>query len=158
MPGGLQGVQRKHEPNRRILRKPHVLLSRFLPRCLHQPEVGPELRRLRTQLPGAGADLLRRSLRRSRRRCLQLRTMRQRVSRTSAARIRRVRLRIVRLRLCRRRHRLQRDMHAREFGSPQLRRLRKRLCRTDSALQRRRMQCVPRGRYALRWYLHQPQL
>ena len=82
--------------------------------------------------------------------------MRQRVSRTSTIRIRRVRLRSVRLQLRPWRYQMQRNVHPGDFGSSQLRRLRKRLRRTDSELQRRGMQCVPSGRYALRWYLHQP--
>jgi hypothetical protein len=82
--------------------------------------------------------------------------MRQRLSRTSTIRIRRVRLGSVRLQLRRWRYQMQRNMHPRELGSEQLRRLRQCLWRIDSVLQRRGMQCVPCGRYALRWYLHQP--
>ena len=55
-------IKETYEPHWRILRKPHLLLDRQLPRSLQQPEGGPELRGLRAQLPGSGGDLLRRLL------------------------------------------------------------------------------------------------
>ena len=134
MPGGLPGVQRQHRPHRRILRKLRLLLDRRLRRGVQRPVARPELRGLRKQLPRPGEDLLRRSLRRSRHRRLQLRKLRNGVCRTSSQRNRRVRLRHVRLRLRRRRHPLQRHLHPREFGSRQLRRLRQRLWRINTVL------------------------
>ena len=51
---------------------------------------------------------------------------------------------------------LQRDMHLREFGSKQLRRLRQRLPCIDAHLQPGDMRQLPAGPYSLQRCLHRP--